>query len=148
MMDGGVPLEREQLRNAHGAWRADARQVVAHQVDDHQVLGAILGALGQRLAERGVVLRTDAARPRPLDRPRLDTPLRVDVQEALGRRAEHRGIRESRNAANGAGLRRRRRAIQRPTATPSSGASNRCDRLAWKMSPAKMYSRTRATASR
>ena len=27
-------------------------------------------------------------------------------------------------------------------------ASKRCDRFAWKMSPAKMYSRTRATASR
>ena len=66
MMDGGVALEREQLGHAHGAGRADARQIVAHQVDDHQVLGAILGALGQRLAERRVVLGADAARPRAL----------------------------------------------------------------------------------
>ena len=52
VVHGGVALEREQLGHAHGAGRADARQIVAHQVHDHQVLGAILGALGERLAER------------------------------------------------------------------------------------------------
>ena len=62
MMDGGVALEREELGDAHGAGRADARQIVAHQVDDHQVLGPVLRALGERLAERGVVLGADAAR--------------------------------------------------------------------------------------
>ena len=65
VMDGRVALEREQLRDADGAGRAHARQIVAHQVDNHQVLGAILGALGERRAERGVVLgsrcRADAS---------------------------------------------------------------------------------------
>ena len=38
------------------------------------------------------MLGTDAARPRALDRPRLDEAVAVDVQEALGRRADHAGV--------------------------------------------------------
>ena len=72
-----------ELRDAHAAGRAHARQVVAHEVDDHQVLGAILGALGERLTERGIVLGTDTARPRALDRPRLDMTARIDSEESL-----------------------------------------------------------------
>src|SRR2546421_59885 len=67
-------LEREQLAHAHRAWRADPREIVADQIDDHQVFGAVLRALRQRASERRVVLGTDAARPRALDRPRLEMP--------------------------------------------------------------------------
>ena len=147
MMDGGVVLEREELGHAHRARRADARQIVAHQVDDHQVLGAILRALGQRLAQRGVVLGADAARPRALDRPRLDVAAALDAQEALRRRAHHRHVGKVEEGRERRRVPRRSRG-RTPTAARASGASKRCDRLAWKMSPAKMYSRTRATASR
>src|SRR4029079_12897275 len=72
MMYGGVTLEREELGDPYRARRTDAREVVAHQVDNHQVLGAIFRALGKRLTQRRVVLRADAARPRALDRTCLD----------------------------------------------------------------------------
>jgi hypothetical protein len=62
---------------------ADARQIVAHQVDDHQILGAILGALSQRLPERRIMLRSEAARTSALDRPRLDVAARIDSEESL-----------------------------------------------------------------
>ena len=96
VVHGGVVLEREQLGDAHGARRADARQVVAHQVHDHQVLGAVLGALGKRLPERGVVLGTDAARARAFDRPRFHKAVAVHAQEAFRRRADHVRRRASR----------------------------------------------------
>ena len=86
MVNRGVVLEREELRHAHGAGRADARQVVAEQIHDHQVLGPVLGARGQRHAECGVVLRADAARPRALDGPRFDVPADVTAESARARR--------------------------------------------------------------
>ena len=42
--------------------------------------------------ERRIVLGTDAARARALDRPRLDKAVAIDVQEALRRRADHARI--------------------------------------------------------
>ena len=92
-MDRRVALEREELRHPHAAGRAHAGEVVPHQVHDHQVLGAVLCAFRQRLAERAVVLGTRPARARALDRPRLDVAVHVDTQEALGRRAHNRGVR-------------------------------------------------------
>jgi hypothetical protein len=89
VVDGRVALEGKQLGDANGARRADARQIVAHQIDDHQVLGAVLGAFRERLAESGIVLRPDAARPRSLDWPRLHVSRRVGPQKALGGCAQH-----------------------------------------------------------
>src|SRR2546426_12661630 len=54
---------------------------------------------------------------------------------------------KARYAANGAGLRCRRRRYS-SSGVPASGASSRCDKFAWKMSPAYTYSMTRATASK
>ena len=52
---------------------------VAHQVDNHQVLGTVLCALCERLTERRVVLGTKTARTSALDRTGLDVPGDVSV---------------------------------------------------------------------
>jgi hypothetical protein len=83
-----IALEREQLRHADRSRGAHAREIVPHQVDDHQVFRAILRALGERLGQRGVVLRPETPRPGALDRPRLDVPAGVDAQKALRRGAD------------------------------------------------------------
>ena len=63
---------------------ADAGQVVAQQVDDHDVLGAILAAFAQRLRLQHVDQRIVEARPRALDRARLDARA-LDAQKPLRR---------------------------------------------------------------
>ena len=95
MVHGRMLLEREQLGHADGARPAHAREIVPHQVHDHQVLGPVLVALGERAAERGVVHRAEPARPRALDRPGLDVaPVLVQPKEPLRRGAEHRWLAE------------------------------------------------------
>ena len=87
VLDGGGPLEAAQARDADRARLADPAEVVAQDVDDHHVLGAVLGA-GQQLAgERAVLGPVAAARPRALDRVAGDDAVRVDRQERLGRGA-------------------------------------------------------------
>ena len=73
MHDVGVSLHLHELRHLDGARRADAAQVVAGQVDEHQVLGPFL-RVGQELPlERRVLRRAPPASPRagqgPDDRP-------------------------------------------------------------------------------
>ena len=142
-------LQREQLRDPHRSRPAHPRQVVPQQVDDHHVLGPILVALRERPAEGGVVHRAEPAGAGALDGPGLDVPaVLVEAEEPLGRRAQDRDVAE----VEVGGERRRIPAaaafdIDRKAAR-RSGAWNRWERLAWKMSPATMYSRTRATASR
>ena len=69
-----------------GAGRADAREVVAHEVDDHEVLAAVLLALAQPARRALVGLGRRAARRRALDRAGLHERA-VGLEEALGRRA-------------------------------------------------------------
>jgi hypothetical protein len=45
MVDVGEALDGEQLRHAHAADLTGTAEIVAQQVHDHQVLGAVLGAL-------------------------------------------------------------------------------------------------------
>ena len=58
-----VALERHELRHAHGAVVADAAEVVAAEVHEHDVLGALLLVALQLLAQPQVVLLV-AARAR------------------------------------------------------------------------------------
>ena len=51
-----VALERHELRHAHDAVVADAAEVVAAEVDEHDVLGAFLLVALQLLAEAHVLL--------------------------------------------------------------------------------------------
>ena len=82
-----VRLDGAERRHAHGARQADAREVVAREVDDHDVLGAVLGVRREVGRERRVEQRVVVARPRALDRPRLAAAVGADAQERLGRRA-------------------------------------------------------------
>ena len=44
MMDGRMALDLEQRRDGDRAGLRDQLQIIAHQVNDHQVLGLVLGA--------------------------------------------------------------------------------------------------------
>ena len=65
---------------------ADAAQVVAAEVDEHDVLGPFLGVGAQLGDEAAVLRRVRAARARTGDRPRLHVVV-VDRDERLGARA-------------------------------------------------------------
>ncbi|MNN29505.1 hypothetical protein D3C81_1431130 [compost metagenome] len=86
-MHVGVALQAEQLRHLHRADLAGAPQVVAQQVDDHQVFRAILGAVQQLLGIAHVFCRVAGARAGALDRPGFHLAL-ADADEALGRKAQ------------------------------------------------------------
>jgi len=66
-----VVLDLHQLGHLHGAEAADATEVVASEVHEHEVLGPLL-LVGQEIARDRVVATPVVARPRPRDRPRLD----------------------------------------------------------------------------
>ena len=82
VMHVGVALQGKQLRYADRAGLAAATQVVAQQVDDHQVLGTILGAADQLIGIGLVVCSAGTARAGALDRSRLHAPP-ADLQETL-----------------------------------------------------------------
>ena len=100
---------RAQLGHRDAPGGADPPEVVAHEVDDHQVLGAVLLGRGERARRaRGRAPGSSRARPRPLDRAALDAAVRVEAQEALGRRRADREPPAARaRRAKGAGLRAR-----------------------------------------
>ena len=76
VLDGGRPLEPAEARHADGARRADPAEVVAEDVDDHHVLGAVLLAREQLAGERAVLVAGPAARPGALDRVGRDVAVR------------------------------------------------------------------------
>jgi hypothetical protein len=73
-----------QRGHAHRAGYAHAAEVVAHEVDDHRVLGAVLG--------RGLELRAPRRRPRALDRRGADGAAAA-LEEQLGGEAGDRAPR-------------------------------------------------------
>ena len=132
----GVVLEGEERGHLDGAEVADAAEVVADEVDDHHVLGAVLGGEPARVG-RGA-----------LDRARLDD-VAVAREEALGRRrrdvaARRRGCARRRCRARGCPRRGRRRG--RPRRRPAGrGAESRRVRFTWYTSPAAIDSRIERT---
>ena len=90
VLDGGRPLEPAQARDADAPRPADAPEVVAQDVDDHHVLGAVLGARQQLARERAIGRGVAAARAGALDRVGRHDALAVDRQERLGRRRQER----------------------------------------------------------
>ncbi|MNF84998.1 hypothetical protein D3C84_673820 [compost metagenome] len=100
MVHVGIALQGEQFRYPHRADATAAAEVVAQQVDDHQVFRAILAA-GQQLGGQFLVLGdVAAARPGALDRPGLDLPL-VHAEKALRRQAEDRAVVQGEIAGEG-----------------------------------------------
>ena len=100
--DGGLEVHDvavmagvHELDDVHRAGGADALEVVAAEVDEHDVLGALLGSSRRLLLERQIVLGTLATRAGAGDRVQdhlaagdLDMHLRRgadDVQRAAGR---------------------------------------------------------------
>ncbi|OIQ77427.1 hypothetical protein GALL_408760 [mine drainage metagenome] len=86
--DGRQALELVAPRHRNAAAASQARQIVAQQIDDHQVLGAILGRRPQLARQRVVLGRVAAARARALHRPRRQ-PIAVAAEEQLGRQRQH-----------------------------------------------------------
>ncbi len=97
------------MTDAHAA---DAAEIVAQQIDDHQILGAILLAGAQFGGERGIFGGIPAARPCALDRPRLDLAVAQRTGTAPARRTADAVSPNSRKAAKVAGLRRRSAAVE------------------------------------
>ena len=94
-MDGGVALDFHQAGHLDRADLADAAQIVAHQVHDHEVLSALLFAGLQVPANAFVVGRGPPARGGALYRPRFDIADAIDFDKALGRRAQDRQPRKT-----------------------------------------------------
>ena len=81
VLDAGELARRHELGPAHGARRADAREVVPLEVDDHHVLGRVLLRLAElRAAPRGRVPLIGI----------VQTPVAAAGEEELGRRGDHR----------------------------------------------------------
>ena len=101
--DLAVALDEELVGHLDGADLGDAADIVAAEVEQHQVLGALL-RIGQQLGlERLVLVRRRAARPRAGDRadgdravahPHQDLRARADDREAaeIEEIQERRGI--------------------------------------------------------
>ncbi len=100
MGEAGMLLDGEERGHVDRPVLADAAEVVAGQVDDHQVLGMVLGARGEDRPVDG----------RSLDRTRLDRTT-VDAQEQLRRRRHDRDARQ-----------RVGRTCRRPRTAPGSAA--------------------------
>ena len=82
-----VALERHVGRHAHAAVLGHAADVVASEVHEHHVLGALLLVALQLLGQPHVLFLVAPARPRAGDRMRLDaTPF--DAHQHLRRRAD------------------------------------------------------------
>ena len=64
-----VALDEELIRDLDAADGGDAADIVAAEIEQHQVLGAFLGVGQQLVFERLVLVRRGAARPGPGDRP-------------------------------------------------------------------------------
>jgi glycine hydroxymethyltransferase len=92
--DVRVALDDHLLGDADAADLGDASDVVAAEIDQHVVLGALLGIGDQLGGERLVLVGRRAARPRAGDRPELDAPRRQPHQR-LRRRAGDLRLREA-----------------------------------------------------
>ena len=68
----GIAFHRAEHRHMDRAGCADARDIIAHQIHNHQVFGPILGTGGQLCRQRRIVPGITGAFAGPLDRPRLD----------------------------------------------------------------------------
>ena len=108
--DVTVELVDHELVDAHRAVLADPAEVVALQVDQHDVLGAVLGVEVELLGE--VVGGERAAGPRAGDGAGLGPALGVERDEALRRRADELVVAEVQVAGEGAGVHGAQRVVE------------------------------------
>jgi hypothetical protein len=57
MMHGGEGLHHKQLRNANATGYGNPANIVTHQIDDHQIFGAVFWRVRQLLRLQRVLLR-------------------------------------------------------------------------------------------
>ena len=106
MEDVAVALDLHVLGHGHGSGSGDAAQIVAAQVDEHHVLGALLGIALRAVGELGVLGRGGAARPGPGDRVSRHA-VALDANEQLGAGADDGELRHPDEEQVGLGLMRR-----------------------------------------
>ena len=85
--DVAVALDLHVLAGGHGARPRDAAEVVAPEVHEHHVLGALLGVAAQLVGQAVVLGRRRAARPRAGDGVRGHA-VADDLEQQLGARAD------------------------------------------------------------
>src|SRR5262249_19395923 len=79
--------EGTERLDAYGTIAADSPQVIAQEIDNHHVFGAVLGAHREFAAAKHVLLRAEvAARASPLDGTGLHL-VPIDLEKALRRGA-------------------------------------------------------------
>ncbi|MNV27930.1 hypothetical protein D3C71_1190970 [compost metagenome] len=83
-----IAFQAEQFRHPYRACAAGATEVIAQQVDNHQVFRAVLGAGQQFGGVRGVLLGRQAPGASALDRAGFHMAL-ADFDEAFRRQAEY-----------------------------------------------------------
>ena len=101
--DRAVGLDGEQRGHVDGAGAAHPAQVVAHHVDDHEVLGPLLLGLGELVGQGDVGRVGRGPGPGAFHGPALET-LALATQEQLRGEAEHLGVAEVEVGGVGDGL--------------------------------------------
>ena len=91
MNDMGIFFRVHHLLDPHRTGRGHPAHVVAAQIDEHDVLGALLGIGKQIRDELFVLLIVPAARPRAGNGTHLQAAV-FHAHEHFRRRADHRGV--------------------------------------------------------
>ena len=150
--DVAVPLDAHEVDDLDGARHADPAEVVAGQVDEHHVLGALLRVGEQLLGERGVLLRRGAARPGAGDRVQRWPGRRSTLTSASGlepttSNGGRRGVAAAAGTCTGWGWSPAAPG-RRPARRPRQSSSNRWKSTTWNTSPARICLLARSTAAR
>ena len=88
-MHRGIGLHPEQLRHLHRARRTQPPDVIAQQIDNHDVLCAVFGAGLQRIDQRCILRGVGMARHGALHGARFDHALRIAPKKQLGGARQH-----------------------------------------------------------
>ena len=79
MMDRGIGLQAAQNRHVDRVGLADAGEIVAHEIDDHDILGPVL-VRGEKLGGKPCILvQIGGAADRALDGAGFYGPLRREL---------------------------------------------------------------------
>ncbi len=108
-----IGFDGEEIADRDAADLGNAAKIVAQQIDDHQILGAILDAVRQPVARGFVRLRIGAARRCALHRFGGEAALGRNVEEQLGREREDVALAIVDDGAMGGGGARAQIAIER-----------------------------------
>ena len=117
-----IRLDRHELVDLHAARLAHAAEIVALQVDQHDVLCPLLRMRMQLAREREIGSRIRAARSCACDRTRRDRAVAY-AHEALGRRADDGDAVQQRDAAERSGIGLAQPAIDMRAAARPAAAS-------------------------